>query len=84
MSAFSSTMETSSSCLSRSAARVKLTQIGKHIFYRDAVRSRDSFSVAHRIRVEKVFAFERTGPGSWRCSSAALQPVDHGTALAGP
>jgi uncharacterized protein YecT (DUF1311 family) len=45
--------------------------------------SRDSFSVAHRIRIEKVFAFEKADDG-WRCASTALQPIDYGTALAGP
>jgi uncharacterized protein YecT (DUF1311 family) len=33
--------------------------------------SRDSFSVAHRIRIEKVFAFEKAGNGGWRCASTA-------------
>jgi uncharacterized protein YecT (DUF1311 family) len=45
--------------------------------------SRDSFLVAHRIRIRKVFAFEKTASG-WRCNATALQPIDYGTALAGP
>jgi uncharacterized protein YecT (DUF1311 family) len=46
--------------------------------------SRDSFSVAHRLRIEKSFAFQKTDNGSWRCDTTALQPVDFGTAVGGP
>jgi uncharacterized protein YecT (DUF1311 family) len=46
--------------------------------------SRDSFAVAHRVRVEKSFAFQKIAGGGWRCDSAALQPVDLGIALGGP
>jgi uncharacterized protein YecT (DUF1311 family) len=46
--------------------------------------SRDSFSVAHRLRVEKAFAFQKTDSGGWRCSTTALLPVDFGEALSGP
>lgn len=46
--------------------------------------SRDSFLVAHHIRIEKAFAFQKTDNGSWRCDSTALQPVDFGLALSGP
>jgi uncharacterized protein YecT (DUF1311 family) len=46
--------------------------------------SRDSFSVAHRLRVEKAFAFQKTDSGGWRCSTTALLPVDFGVALSGP
>ena len=46
--------------------------------------SRDSFSVAHRLRIEKSFDFQKTDNG-WRCSSAALEPIDLGTTVgAGP
>jgi uncharacterized protein YecT (DUF1311 family) len=44
--------------------------------------SRDSFSVAHRLRVEKAFAFQKTDSG-WRCTTTTLQPVDFGVALSG-
>jgi uncharacterized protein YecT (DUF1311 family) len=47
-----------------------------------ATPSHDSFAVAHRVRIEKSFAFQKT-TGGWRCSSAALQPVDLGIALSG-
>lgn len=43
--------------------------------------SRDSFGVAHRLRIEKAFAFQKTDGGSWPCNSTALQPVDFGVAL---
>lgn len=43
--------------------------------------SRDSFGVAHRLRIEKAFAFQKTDGGSWRCNATALQPVDFGVAL---
>jgi hypothetical protein len=43
--------------------------------------SRDSFGVAHRLRIGKAFAFQRTDGGSWRCNATALQPVDFGVAL---
>jgi uncharacterized protein YecT (DUF1311 family) len=43
--------------------------------------SRDSLSVAHRLRIEKSFAFQKTDDGSWRCNTTALQPIDLGVAL---
>jgi uncharacterized protein YecT (DUF1311 family) len=46
--------------------------------------SRDSLSVAHRLRIEKAFAFQKTDSGGWRCSTTALQPVDFGVAQSGP
>lgn len=46
--------------------------------------SRDSFSVAHRLRIEKAFAFQKADSGGWRCHTTALQPVDFGVALSGP
>jgi uncharacterized protein YecT (DUF1311 family) len=45
---------------------------------------RDSFSVAHRLQVEKAFAFQKTDGGGWRCTTTALQPVDFGVAQSGP
>jgi hypothetical protein len=45
--------------------------------------SRDSISVAHRLRIEKAFAFQKSD-GGWRCDTNALQPVDFGLALSGP
>jgi uncharacterized protein YecT (DUF1311 family) len=46
--------------------------------------SRESISVAHRLRIEKTFAFQKSDNGSWRCNTTALQPVDFGDALSGP
>jgi uncharacterized protein YecT (DUF1311 family) len=46
--------------------------------------SRDSFAVAHRLRIEKSFLFQKTDNGGWRCNSAALQPVEIGVATSGP
>jgi uncharacterized protein YecT (DUF1311 family) len=46
--------------------------------------SRDGFSVARRLRIEKAFAFQKTDSGGWRCNTTALQPVDFGVALSGP
>jgi uncharacterized protein YecT (DUF1311 family) len=46
--------------------------------------TRDSFAVAHRLRVEKAFAFQKTDGGGWRCTTTALQPVDFGVAQSGP
>ncbi len=43
--------------------------------------SRDSFGVAHRLRIEKAFAFQKTDNGNWRCNATALRPVDFGVAL---
>jgi uncharacterized protein YecT (DUF1311 family) len=45
--------------------------------------SRDSLPVAHRLRIEKSFAFQKTGSG-WRCNTPALQPIELGIALRGP
>ena len=46
--------------------------------------SRESVSVAHRLRIEKAFAFRKTDAGGWRCNTTSLQPVDLGVALSGP
>jgi hypothetical protein len=46
--------------------------------------NRDIFSVAHRLRIEKSFAFQKTDNGGWRCNSQALQPVEVGVAISGP
>jgi uncharacterized protein YecT (DUF1311 family) len=46
--------------------------------------SRDNVSVAHRLKIEKSFAFRKTDSGSWRCDTAALQPIDVGIASSGP
>ena len=46
-----------------------------------ATASRESFAVAHRLRIEKAFAFQKTDSGGWRCNTTALQPVDFGVAL---
>jgi uncharacterized protein len=46
--------------------------------------NRDSFAVAHRVKIEKSFAFQKTDAGGWRCNSTALAPVDLGIALSGP
>lgn len=46
--------------------------------------TKDSFSVAHRVRIEKSFAFQKTDGESWRCNSTTLAPVDLGIALSGP
>jgi hypothetical protein len=51
---------------------------------RSSPGSRDSFSVAHRLRVEKAFSFQKTDGGNWRCNTGALQPVDFGLARNGP
>jgi uncharacterized protein YecT (DUF1311 family) len=45
--------------------------------------SRDSIPVAHRLRIERAFAFQKSDSG-WRCDTNALQPVDFGLALSGP
>jgi uncharacterized protein YecT (DUF1311 family) len=44
-------------------------------------RSRDSFPVAHRLRIEKSFEFQKADSGGWRCSSAALQPIKTGISI---
>jgi uncharacterized protein YecT (DUF1311 family) len=45
--------------------------------------SRDSFTVAHRLKIEKSFAFQKADNGGWRCNSAALPPVEVGVAISG-
>jgi uncharacterized protein YecT (DUF1311 family) len=45
--------------------------------------SRESLSVAHRLRIAKTFAFQKAA-GGWHCNTTALQPVDSGIALRGP
>ncbi len=39
--------------------------------------SRASFPVAHRLRIEKSFDFQKAG-GGWRCGSPKLQPIEFG------
>ena len=46
--------------------------------------SRDSLPVAHRLRIEKSFAFQKTDSGGWRCNTLALQPIELGIAMRGP
>ncbi len=46
--------------------------------------SKESFSVAHKLKVEKAFAFQKSDSGGWRCNTSALQPVDFGVARSGP
>ena len=43
--------------------------------------SRDSFAVAHRVRIEKSFEFQKADSGGWRCGSTVLQPIELGVAL---
>jgi uncharacterized protein YecT (DUF1311 family) len=45
--------------------------------------SRDSLPIAHRLRIEKSFSFQKTDSG-WRCNTPALQPIELGVALRGP
>jgi len=44
---------------------------------------RESFPVAHRLSVEKAFAFQKTDAGGWRCTTKSIQPVDFGVAVSG-
>jgi uncharacterized protein YecT (DUF1311 family) len=48
-----------------------------------ATKSRDSFTVAHRLKVEKAFAFQKADAG-WRCNTTSLRPIDFGSATSGP
>jgi len=43
----------------------------------------DSIPVAYRLKIEKSFAFRKTG-GGWGCGTTVLQPVDLGIAQSGP
>ena len=45
--------------------------------------TREGFSVARKLRIEKAFAFQKIDSG-WRCNTPALQPVDFGVAVSGP
>jgi uncharacterized protein YecT (DUF1311 family) len=42
---------------------------------------RESFAVAHRLKIEKSFAFQKADGGGWRCNTSALPPVEAGTSL---
>jgi uncharacterized protein YecT (DUF1311 family) len=44
---------------------------------------RESFAVANRLKIEKSFAFQKADGGGWRCNTAALPPVEVGTAVSG-
>jgi hypothetical protein len=39
--------------------------------------------VAHKVRIEKSFAFQKADNGGWRCNTTVLQPIDVGVALGG-
>ncbi len=43
--------------------------------------SRESFSIANRLRIEKSFTFQKVDSGGWRCANAELQPVEVGTTV---
>jgi uncharacterized protein YecT (DUF1311 family) len=45
--------------------------------------SRESFRVAHRLKIEKSFSFQKIDNGSWRCNTSALQPIAVGIAVGG-
>jgi hypothetical protein len=42
----------------------------------------ESLPVAHRLRIEKSFAFQKADNGL-RCNTGALQPIELGVALSG-
>ncbi len=44
--------------------------------------TREGFSVARKLRIEKAFAFQKTDSG-WRSNTPALQPVDFSVAVSG-
>lgn len=46
--------------------------------------TRDSFAVAHRIKIEKAFDLQKGDDGGWRCNATALAPVDAGVAVSVP
>jgi len=46
--------------------------------------SRQSLTVASRLRIEKSFAFRKASNGNWRCNTSVLQPIELGIALTGP
>jgi hypothetical protein len=46
--------------------------------------SRESLPIAHRLRIEKSFALQKTDSNRWRCTTPALQPIELGIALRGP
>jgi uncharacterized protein YecT (DUF1311 family) len=46
-------------------------------------RSKESFNVTSRLRIERTFAFQKAGDG-WRCREDELAPVDVGVAGSAP
>jgi hypothetical protein len=46
--------------------------------------NRDSFAVAHKLKIDKSFVFQKNDNGRWRCTTVALPPVDAGIASSGP
>jgi uncharacterized protein YecT (DUF1311 family) len=45
--------------------------------------SRENVPLAHRLKVDKSFAFQKTASGGWRCSTPVLQPIEFGIAIGG-
>jgi uncharacterized protein YecT (DUF1311 family) len=56
---------------------------GMHSLSSSSGPTRESFPVAHRLSVEKAFAFQKTDSGDWRCTTKSIQPVDFGVAVSG-
>jgi uncharacterized protein YecT (DUF1311 family) len=56
---------------------------GMHSLSFSSGPTRESFPVAHRLSVEKAFAFQKTDSGHWRCTTKSIQPVDFGVAVTG-
>jgi hypothetical protein len=50
---------------------------------KSAAGSREQLQVGYRLRIEKSFAFRKSG-SSWQCNATAMQPVEVGIALSGP
>ena len=50
---------------------------------KSAPGSREQLQVGYRLRIEKSFAFQKSG-SSWLCSATTMQPVEVGMALSGP
>lgn len=48
-----------------------------------ASRSRESFNVTRRLKIQRTFAFQKANDG-WRCKEDGLAPVDFGVAAGGP
>jgi hypothetical protein len=60
------------------------SMLGQASGQKSSPATRENLRVAHRLRIEKSFAFRKVLDEGWRCNTEALQPIELGVAVGGP